>query len=362
MPFLATARETERRARAPHEAAERRLGALQAEARTLAELLDLDRTQRFAPIIDSLEVTPGYEQALVAALGDDLDASFDPDSPAHWGPSGSFDHDLALPYGSEPISKYVRGPASLARRLRQIGVVPAETAASLQQELAAGQRLVTLDGGLWRWDGFHARAGIGTAGSRRLEQRNRVAALVHELKAARATVEKALDLFGAAAQARADAEKAGRRCARAPARSRQGWRRAGPLLRKPSAAPARLRAAVRLCRAPWPASIRHERDAGGTEGGRGGARSLAADWRCGARREELQVRLARDRQAAAEARSEADQAAGRTGRGRRSAELAAERERWAAGSSGRRRGSLNSATAVPSRRGDRAIGRAAAIV
>ena len=42
---LATARETERRARGPYEAAERNLGALQAEARTLAELLDLEKTE-----------------------------------------------------------------------------------------------------------------------------------------------------------------------------------------------------------------------------------------------------------------------------------------------------------------------------
>jgi chromosome segregation protein len=329
---LATARETERRARGPYEATERNLGALQAEARTLAELLDLDRTQRFAPVLDSIDVTPGYEQALAAGLGDDLDASLDPDAPAYWGPSGPSDQDLALPYGAEPLSKFVRAPAALARRLRQIGVVEADAAATLQQDLAAGQRLVTLEGGLWRWDGLHARPGTGTAGSRRLEQRSRVAALVQELKTARATVEKALDILGAAAQVRADAEKLDADARAALREARQGLEARRALFaeaeRRASRTSERLSAYAG-------ALARIEADTAGTRAELRAAgealQALPDTAEAEGRRDDLQGRLARDRQAAAEARSEADQASREDQvRSRRSAELATERQRWAA--------------------------------
>ena len=204
---LATARDTERRARTPQEAAERNLAELQAEARTLAELLDLEKTKRFRPLIDSLEVQSGYEKALVAAFGDDLDASLDTDAPAFWGPAGPADQDLALPYGAQSLTAFVKGPANLTRRLRQVGVVDdAAMATSLQSGLASGQSLVTRDGGLWRWDGFQAEPGSAAAGARRVEQRNRVAVLVQELKTARQAVDKAMDIFGTSTQVRAEAE------------------------------------------------------------------------------------------------------------------------------------------------------------
>ena len=99
--------------------------------------------KRFPPLIDSLEVAPGYENALAAALGDDLDASLDREAPVHWGASDPDDADPALPEGVQPLSDFVRGPENLSRRLRQIGVAAEAEAESLQPRLAAGQRLVT---------------------------------------------------------------------------------------------------------------------------------------------------------------------------------------------------------------------------
>ena len=82
---LAAAREAERRARVPYDAADRGFGALEAEARTLAALLDMEKAGQFPPLINSLRGVPGYENALAAALGDDLDASLDTGAPAFWG-------------------------------------------------------------------------------------------------------------------------------------------------------------------------------------------------------------------------------------------------------------------------------------
>jgi chromosome segregation protein len=327
---LAAARETERRARGPHENAARALGILQAEARTLADLLDLDRTKRFEPLIDALEVEPGAEQALVAALGDDLDAALDPSAPAYWGQTGPADADPPLPQGVEPLSRFVRGPASLARRLRQVGVVAEERAAELAQNLAAGQRLVTRSGGLWRWDGFRAAAGSAAAGARRLEQRNRVASLVPELKTARANVKKASDLFETSKQVRADAE-------RLDADSRKAVREARQVLdQRRNALTEAERRVSRISErlsAFAGALARIESDTDATRQELRAANlaleSLAGTDELQARRDALQQRLAADRGRAAEARSEADKASHEEmSRLRRLADLKAERERW----------------------------------
>ena len=48
-------------------------------------------------------------------------------------------------------------PPQLARRLAQIGIVVAADAERLSKMLAPGQRLVSRDGALWRWDGMVGR-------------------------------------------------------------------------------------------------------------------------------------------------------------------------------------------------------------
>jgi chromosome segregation protein len=64
----------------------------------------------------------------------------------------------------------------LKRRLRQVAVVDDDTG----QPLAVGQRLVTRDGRLRRWDGFVA-VGSGAAAAERLLRANRLAQLADEL-------------------------------------------------------------------------------------------------------------------------------------------------------------------------------------
>ena len=52
--------------------------------------------------------------------------------------------------------------------------------------LKPGQRLVSRDGDLWRWDGFSVAANAPTGAARRLAGKNRLADIEAELKAARA--------------------------------------------------------------------------------------------------------------------------------------------------------------------------------
>ena len=88
----------------------------------------------------------GFEKALGAALGDDLDAPVDPSAPMRWTLASSDGSDPALPAGVEPLAAHVQAPPELARRLRQIGVVPKERGAELVPQLKTGQRLVSPEG------------------------------------------------------------------------------------------------------------------------------------------------------------------------------------------------------------------------
>ncbi|MCF4129389.1 chromosome segregation protein SMC [Methylobacterium sp. SyP6R] len=179
---VADAREAEARGRPVLAAAEREAARLDTEARTLARLVAPATGSRFPPILDVLAVEPGYEAALAAALGDDLDAATDPDAPTRWALTRDPGTDPALPAGARPLADLVTGPPVLARRLRQVGVVEREDAASLRARLHPGQRLVTTRGDLHRWDGFTAAAEAPRPAARRLSERNRLDTL-HEAAA-----------------------------------------------------------------------------------------------------------------------------------------------------------------------------------
>ncbi|MEZ0281796.1 chromosome segregation protein SMC [Methyloceanibacter sp.] len=169
------AQENEAQARAVEAAARLASQELETELATLTKVLQ--PAHDWAPIVEQIEIASGYEQALGAALGDDLDAASDETAAAHWRKTAAPDADPALPDGAVPLSRFVTGPKVLARRLAQIGVVDAARGRDLQAKLAPGQRLVSGDGDLWRWDGYSVASGAATASGARLVERSRLAAL-----------------------------------------------------------------------------------------------------------------------------------------------------------------------------------------
>jgi chromosome segregation protein len=152
-------------------------GQLRTEVETLAKLLLPVRDDALPPMIDELRVEPGYERALGAALGDDLDAPVADEAAMYWRHVARDADDPPLPVGVHPLAHEVDAPAELARRLAQIGVVAREEGRLLQSHLRPGQRLVSLEGDLWRWDGFTVAASAPTAAAVRLAERNRLAEL-----------------------------------------------------------------------------------------------------------------------------------------------------------------------------------------
>ncbi len=202
-------------ARGPLGEAERRAQRLDTEAKTLARLLHVDTKNLWPAVIDDLAVEKGYEAALGAALGDDLEAPVDPSAPMRWSGAEIDPTDPVLPDGAEALADHVRAPKELARRLKQIGVIAREDAPRLVALLKPGQRLVSRDGDLWRWDGFSVAANAPTGAARRLAGKNRLADIEAELLTVRADVEtrqKAVAQAQAEVTAAAEVETAARAC------------------------------------------------------------------------------------------------------------------------------------------------------
>ena len=108
----------------------------------------------------------------------------------------------------------------MQRRLSHIGVVSRALGQALQPQLMPGQRLVSREGDVWRWDGFTAAADAPSAAAKRLAERNRLASLEVEMAEAIAIAEEAQEQFEAARAAVETATRARAREARGPARRR----------------------------------------------------------------------------------------------------------------------------------------------
>ncbi len=171
------ARAAEQALRAPLQDARAELNRIETESRTLAKILNSAGGGLFPAVVEQIKAERGYETALGAALGEDLDIPLDRSAPAYWGDVEADGEDPALPAGIAPLTDFVRAPKQLQRCLQQIGVVDALTGPRLQAQLKPGQRLVTRDGALWRWDGYTASADAPTAAAQRLAQKNRLAEL-----------------------------------------------------------------------------------------------------------------------------------------------------------------------------------------
>jgi chromosome segregation protein len=175
-------------AREPLATAERGVQRLETEAKTIGKLLAVESKKLWPPVADELVIDNGFEKALGAVLGDDLDAPVDESAPMRWAGASVDPSDPVLPEGVTALSQYVKAPPQLARRLAQIGVVDRAAGAQLAARLKPGQRLVSREGDYWRWDGFAAAAHAPTGAARRLAERGRLQAIEGELEAARADV------------------------------------------------------------------------------------------------------------------------------------------------------------------------------
>ncbi len=165
------------------------LGRLTAEARGLSQILSGgNQKQGGQPVLDSVRPDKGYELALAAALGDDLNLTLTKGGDAalaFWSEgfaSRAAKMDLSS-LGVDPLATHVKAPDALALRLSTIGVVAQADGDRLQGQLPIGARLVSREGDLWRWDGMVVRARAPKPAAVRLAQRNRLEELETEIDA-----------------------------------------------------------------------------------------------------------------------------------------------------------------------------------
>ena len=198
----------EEKTRANLSQAESRAALLEAKVQALMELTGPAEESPFASLNDDITVNPGYELALGIALGDDLNATENSEAPIHWTLLPPLESTYPLPGNIDPLSLYVTAPEALSRRLNQTGVVAATVdGKSLQNNLKPGQRIVSLDGALWRWDGYTITAGTKTASATKLEQRNQLKKTRDLLKSAKKEVEKSKEANRLASAANSKATK-----------------------------------------------------------------------------------------------------------------------------------------------------------
>ncbi len=173
------------------------LASLEAEAKALARDMGVA-----TGALSQVQAAPGYETALAAALADDLNAEIGDAGARRWTGRAMAKGDPVLTVG-HPLSDHVTAPPELARRLAQIAVVDQDDGAVL----AVGQRLVTRDGIMRRWDGFVSE-GAGAAAAEGLKRRNRLSAINVDLPSVRAASEAAMAARTSAGSALIDAGQA----------------------------------------------------------------------------------------------------------------------------------------------------------
>lgn len=220
---LRVARQMEGDRRQAYDDARRASERLQTEIRTLTNILRSDAGDLWPALVDALMVEPGFETALAAALGDDIEASSDEGAPIHWRGLPPLADAAKLPGDATPLSRHVDAPAALARILAHVGVVSKAVGAALQPQLQPGQKLVSREGDVWRWDGFVSAADAPSAAAKRLAERNRLTQLEAQFQDAQAKAEAAKSEFD---QARAAVEHG----VRSERDKREAWRAAGAAL------------------------------------------------------------------------------------------------------------------------------------
>ncbi len=188
---VAQAREAD--VRAGRSEAEGEANALRAEFSALERLVERD-TAEGGQVLDLVRVKTGYEKALGAALADDLRApAIDGTAASGWATLPGYARAQMLPDGVAALTNFVTVPGVLARRMSQVGLVDAADGVRLQGELLPGQRLVSVAGDLWRWDGYRAGAeDAPSAAALRLQQMNRLQELKQDLEEANARAQGAV--------------------------------------------------------------------------------------------------------------------------------------------------------------------------
>lgn len=184
------------------------LSEISAQHKAISALVNSARGDSHWPTaLENISVEKGYEAAIAAAFGDDLDAGLDGDIPMLWG--GADTPMQSLPDGVKSLGGFVKAPDALLARLSQIGVVDGD-GKELAKSLKPGQRLVSITGDLWRWDGYWASGDLPSTATLKLENKNTLADLEDQLPPLQSALDTAHSNWQTAKDNRARCEDAAR--------------------------------------------------------------------------------------------------------------------------------------------------------
>lgn len=161
------------------------LRALQSEMKTLQDLVSRAEQQSDLSaeesLLNHLKVHDGFEKAVSTALGHWASmAGMNDTATVYWGDNGV---SAGTPDGFTSLADKLNAPQSLNALFSAIGVT--DTLPDALPSLNAGQMIVSMDGGLMRWDGLIVKAEASNSSdttSLILEQRNRITALAMSIK------------------------------------------------------------------------------------------------------------------------------------------------------------------------------------
>ena len=122
------------------------------------------------PIIDYLDFEDGYEKAVAAVFSDELIASINEEQSSHWRVL-TYNQNSVFPHGITKFSNLIKAPENLKKKLDFVGLIEEKSSVlSLQDNLLPGQILVSLDGEIWRWDGYVSKGKQNSSTKAVLEQ------------------------------------------------------------------------------------------------------------------------------------------------------------------------------------------------
>jgi chromosome segregation protein len=203
----AKARETARQSQNALDRLSSEISALEAATRQV-------KTGTWPKVLDTIKPAAGYERALAAALGDELEASLDRGAPMAW--VGGKRATVTWPAGTKVLSDHIdEAPDALASRLASVALVEVGAFEAFDT-IPTGGRVVTLSGDMRRWDGFVRRANAIAGSAILLEQRTKLTTLMLSLPQAKGSAQSDASA-NATARAMADQSRAAAKAARADA-------------------------------------------------------------------------------------------------------------------------------------------------
>ncbi|MDC6451956.1 chromosome segregation protein SMC [Alphaproteobacteria bacterium] len=157
-----------------------------AELNSLSSLLGHDTSSK-ETLENSIDSFASLEKSIGSILGETLLAPVlsnldTPKNTPFWRKNLKGIIETKLPDGVKPIIKNIKNNSILDLALLGVGIVDNEEIAfKLQDKLSFGQALTTVEGGLWRWDGFVQPPQVQNSYSERLQNIAKLRSLEKEI-------------------------------------------------------------------------------------------------------------------------------------------------------------------------------------